>query len=357
MTRIVGPESREVRLSEPENYVEDKSAAVWIDWAHNLRTHTLGARLDVEVLEIRIGGSRLLRYLRSMWRTVRAIHRARPGVVIATNPSLLLGLLLLALRRWYGFSLVSDAHYVGIRALRGGRLVQGVLDFHNARADLVIVTNERQATYVTSLGGRAFVCPDPLPDLSGYSASVPVPDKAVFLICSFERDEPFEAVFQAFAGLQQAGYTLFVSGRYARAGIDPAHFPWVRFLGYVSEQEYYAYLHSCAVTVDLTELEDCLLCGAYEALAARRPLVISDTRALRDYFGAAAVLTDNSAEKIAQSVQHAYASRNDLTQEVSQWLARNEEYMGERVATLLEQLRSLYGQSASGSARSRRVLT
>lgn len=78
---------------------------------------------------------------------------------------------------------------------------------------------------------------------------------------TLERDEPYEAAFDAFSQLQQAGYTLFVSGNYRRASVDPARFPWVHFLGYVSEQEYYSYLASCALTMDLTVLEDCLLCG------------------------------------------------------------------------------------------------
>ena len=46
-------------------------------------------------------------------------------------------------------------------------------------SDLVIVTNERHARYVADLGGRTFVCPDPLPDLSGrIDARVSVPAKA-----------------------------------------------------------------------------------------------------------------------------------------------------------------------------------
>jgi glycosyltransferase involved in cell wall biosynthesis len=276
--------------------------------------------------------------------------------VIATNPSIVLGLLLLGARRWFGFVLVSDAHFVGLRSLRGQRLMQKVLDFYNSRADLVIVTNERQAQYLGSIGGRAYLCPDPLPDLNDrIGASVAVPEKSVFLICSFERDEPYEAAFDAFSQLQQAGYTLFVSGNYRRARVDPARFPWVRFLGYVSEPDYYSYLVSCAVTMDLTVLEDCLLCGAYEALAARRPLVISNTQALRDYFGAAAVLTDNTPEAIAESVERAYAQRSALAQEATKWVIANEVYMGERITTLKAQLLALH--TGSVPTRARRLRT
>src|SRR5215470_16408722 len=93
------------------------SPVIWIDWARNLRTRTLAQRLGVELVEIRLTGNRLMRYLRSTTRTVAAIRRARPQVVIATNPSLALGFLLLLLRSWYRFVLVSDAHYVGVRDL------------------------------------------------------------------------------------------------------------------------------------------------------------------------------------------------------------------------------------------------
>jgi glycosyltransferase involved in cell wall biosynthesis len=336
--------------------MQHRPAALWVDWDRHLRSRTLARRLDVTLLEVRIGGNRIWRYLKSIRRTMSALRGARPSIVIATNPSIVLGLLLLGVRRWFGFALVSDAHYVGIRSLRGQRLMQRVLDFYNSRADLVIVTNERQAQYLASIGGRPFLCPDPLPDLSDrIGARVAVPEKSVFLICSFERDEPYEAAFDAFSQLQQSGYTLFVSGNYRRASVDPARFPWVRFLGYVSEPDYYSYLVSCAVTMDLTLLEDCLLCGAYEALAARRPLVISNTQALRDYFGTAAVLTNNTPEAIAASVERAYAQRSALTQEATKWVIANEVYMGERITTLRVQLGAL--QTRSVPTRARRLRT
>lgn len=317
---------------------------IWIDWARNLRTRTLAQRLGVELVEIRLTGNRLLRYLRSTVRTVAAIRRARPQVVIATNPSLVLGFLLLLLRRWYGFLLVSDAHYVGVRDLHGWPLFQKLLDLHNSHADLVIVTNGGHASYLLGQGCRAYICPDPLPDLSTRgSVPVSVPAKAVFLVCSFETDEPYEAVFAAFARLRDRGYELFVSGNYKRAQIDPARFPWVHFLGYVPEAEYYSYLRSCAVVIDLTTLEDCLVCGAYEAMAAGKPLVLSRTRALTEYFGTAVVLTENTPEAIVANVEQAHSQRLELPRRVADWIAANERYMSERIATLKQQLTTLRG--------------
>jgi glycosyltransferase involved in cell wall biosynthesis len=308
---------------------------LWIDWGRHVRSHTLSRRLGVALEEISYEGGRLWRYIRSGRRTVATIQDKRPAVVIATNPSIVLGFLLLFLRKWYGFKLVSDAHYAGVRAFNEGWLLQSLLDFHNARVDLVVVTNESQARLLSSLGTRAYICQDPLPDLPrALQSSVPPGDRSALLVCSFSPDEPYEAAFEAFSSLQEDGFTLFVSGNYRRAKTDLSRFPWVRLLGFLPTDEYYEYLLSVSVVMDLTTREDCLVCGAYEALAAGKPLILSRTVALKDYFGDAAVLTDNTSEAIRESVLSAFARRNELAQKAKDWVARNDAYMTERITSL-----------------------
>jgi len=318
------------------------SQVLWVDWDRHLRTRTLVQRLAVDLLEICSGGSRIRRYVKCIMRTVTAIRSTRPEIVIATNPSLVLGFLLLALRRCYHFVLVSDAHYLGVRAMHGNRVVQKLLDFHNSKVDLVIVTNDAHATYLAEQGCRTYVCPDPLPRLTlDNSPTISLPQRSALLVCSFADDEPYEAVFAAFSRLVERGYVLFVSGNYRKAHIDPREYPWVRFLGYVSEDKYHAYLRSCSVVIDLTKLEDCLVCGAYEALALEKPLVLSRSRALTDYFGRAAVLTDNTTDSIMETVQQAHSQRDELISKVRDWIGTNERYMGERIAELRARLHTL----------------
>jgi glycosyltransferase involved in cell wall biosynthesis len=327
-----------------------RTPIIWIDWVSSLRSRTLAQRLGIDLHAIRVGGPRVWRYLSSIVQTLAAIRNARPEIVVATNPSLVLGFLLLALRKWYDFVLVSDAHYVGVKALRGRWIWQKVLDLHNSKADLVIVTTENHERHLALRGCRTYVCPDPLPQVTAQgSAAVAVPPKSVFLVCSFFEDEPYETAFAAFSRLQERGYTLFVSGNYKKVHIDPRKLPWVRFLGFVPDAEYYANLRACSVILDLTTLEDCLVCGAYEALAARKPLVVSNTQALGNYFGGAAVLTDNTAEAIVENVEQAFAERDALARKAAAWASANELYMSERIATLSAQLRSLRVQATEGS--------
>jgi glycosyltransferase involved in cell wall biosynthesis len=323
-----GRHGSEHERSEPKRLL-------WVDWGRNVRSRTLSRQLGVSLEEICCDRGRLWRYVENCGRTLFTIHKRRPEVLIATNPSIVLGLLLLVLRKWYGFRLVSDAHHCGVRAVNDIWLLQRLLDFYNARVDLVIVTNENHARFVASLGARAYVCQDPLPDISrAHQSRVTPEDRSVLLICSFDSDEPYEAAFEAFSSLHREGYILYVSGNYKKARTDVSRFPGVRFLGFLPTDQYYAYLLSVSVVLDLTTLEDCLVCGAYEALAAEKPLIVSKTAALSEYFGDAVVLTKNTADAIRESVLEAFTRRDELVQRAKDWVARNNKYMDEKVSGL-----------------------
>jgi glycosyltransferase involved in cell wall biosynthesis len=312
----------------------EKKQILWIDWGRHLRTQTLSRRLGVGLQEISFDGPRFWRYYRSALRTLSTIQDKRPDVVIATVPSIVLGFLLLVLRGWYGFRLVSDAHYLGVKAVDDSRLLQALLNFLNSRVDLVIVTNDSHARFLTALGARTYVCQDPLPEIPVSRSIVNAGERSVLLIASFDTDEPYEAAFEAFAGLRTHGVTLLVSGNYKKAQGDLSRFPWVRLLGFLPTDEYYAYLRSASVIMDLTTLEDCLVCGAYEALAAEKPLVVSKTTALREYFGDSVILTDNTPKGIEASVLRAFEQRDELVHLARTWVSRNQAYMDGRIAGL-----------------------
>jgi glycosyltransferase involved in cell wall biosynthesis len=315
---------------------------VWVDWGRHRRTHSLCERLSVDLVEIDRRGSRLKRYLWNSLDTFAEVRKRKPRVVIATNPSIVLGYLLLLMRPLFRFRLVSDAHFLGVKAVHANALLQKLLDFHNARADLVIVTNDNHARLLADLRAVTFVCEDPLPTIpDGIVPAPPNPAKTVFLIASFDVDEPLDDIFKAFDNLRGDGYVLFVSGNYRKSGIDPAHFPGIRFLGFVSEHEYFAHLRAADVVLDLTTVDDCLVCGAYEAMALRKPLVISNTRALADYFGAAAVLTENEPAAIERAIRTAYEHAADLSRKTDTWTAASERAMNARISALRSELARL----------------
>ncbi len=61
-------------------------------------------------------------------------------------------------------------------------------------------------------------------------------------------------------------------------------------------------LAAADVVVVLTDRDDTLLSGAWEAIALARPLVVSGTRALRDTFGDAVTFVDSDGPSIAAGI-------------------------------------------------------
>jgi glycosyltransferase involved in cell wall biosynthesis len=242
--------------------------------------------------------------------------------VFAPNPSIVLAYLLLVLRSIFGYTLVIDAHYAGVVAPGGGTLFQKVLDCCNRWADLVIVTNEEHRRHVEAIGGRSLLCEDPLPDIERYARTQSEESRAVFVICSFDIDEPYADVLRAASILRQEGYVFLISGDFRKAKIDPSEWPHVRFLGYVPEPEFYGRLADSQVVVDLTGQEDCLVCGAYEAMTLEKPLVTSRTKALQRYFTAGTVFVDHRPPTIAEGVRVAYERRSQLRQAIRDWKTR-----------------------------------
>jgi glycosyltransferase involved in cell wall biosynthesis len=68
----------------------------------------------------------------------------------------------------------------------------------------------------------------------------------------------------------------------------------------------------------LTDYENCLVCGAYEAVAAEVPLILSDTKALRTYFSKGVVFTKNNVNDIAEKVNSAIERKEVMEKEIQQ---------------------------------------
>lgn len=315
-----------------------QAAVIWVTWERQPRNRSMTKGLGIPLFEILSNRGDVLRYLSCAGRTVRLLVGRKPKVVVCQNPSIVLTVLLLVLRSFLGIRVAIDAHFGGIDAGNGSRASQSLLDWCNRKADLVIVTNSDHADQVARVGGRPFVCPDPLPDLSTFRSDDEEIQKKLFLICSFDVDEPYQEVFKAAESLAEEGYHLFASGNYRKAGVVPGDYPHVTMLGFVPEEEFYGHLFSSQVIIDLTDNDNCLVCGAYEAMEAEKPLVLSNKKALRDYFTGGVVFSENRAGPIAEAAKAAYADRGRLKEGARDWVRQARKDMESRLTALREVL-------------------
>jgi glycosyltransferase involved in cell wall biosynthesis len=108
---------------------------------------------------------------------------------------------------------------------------------------------------------------------------------------------------------------IFMTGNYKKLNSDiidnkPEN---VYFTGYLSDDDYWEILCSVNLIIDLTHRDNCLVCGAYEAAAIGKPMILSDTTALRKYFRKGYVFTKNNPDDIVKSVNYAMDNIEELT--------------------------------------------
>lgn len=296
--------------------------AIWITWEKQRRNREIAKRIGVVLYEwsyIDKIENRIVKYLFGLAKTSFLLFNLKPSIVFCQNPSIILSVFVCLISRIFLFRVIVDTHNAGLFPA-GGRykILLRISKLIQRLAFLNIVTNTKLKYYVEKNGGKAFVLPDPIPEFSEMPIQTFEHPFTILFICSFADDEPYENVFSA-ADIIGDLYHMYVTGNYKKKSINPKVIPTnVTLLGYISETEYVKMIHSVDITIDLTDRENCLLCGAYESVAAEKPMVISNTEVLREYFDKGAVYTDNTACDIALSIKKAQNEFVRLKNEIQQ---------------------------------------
>jgi glycosyltransferase involved in cell wall biosynthesis len=275
-----------------------------LNWFEHRRTRELCAGLGIELVRLSTTYRGLRRYLLLTAHTVALLFRRRPDVLLVQSPSLVLGILALVLRGALGYRLVVDAHNEAVEPHENRQAwIRWLSRWVIRRADLTIVTNRQLAQIVVRQGGRAFILPDRIPAAAaGGPTRTLGPGFNVVLIATFARDEPVAAILEAVRGVE---LELFVTGnpRKLRQDVAARAPPNVHFTGFLAEGDYWDLLRAADAVVDLTLKPDCLVCGAYEALAVGKPMLLSNNVASLELFGESALFTDNTVRDIRHSFE------------------------------------------------------
>ena len=284
-----------------------------LTWMDQRRTQELCAGLDLELVVLKTRWRGPLRYLLLSCRTVRLLVRRRTQVLLVQNPSLILATLALLMRFLLGYRLIVDAHNEAVEPyINRQRWVKSLSRWVIRNADLTIVSNRQLAALVEGWGGRSFTLPDPIP-----IPPAVLPARAldgvfnVVLIATHAPDEPIEQVFEAVRGTD---VNLYVTGNARRmdAALAARAPENVRFTGFLPDPDYWALLRSADAIIDLTLMEDCLVSGAYEALAVGTPMLLSNNRASIELFSGAASFTDNTTADIRRELERLRLGRGEL---------------------------------------------
>ncbi len=278
--------------------------SIWVTWEIQRRNRSLATVLGSRLYEFDYHGARLTRYFVLTRKTLAVLRENTVDVVFVQNPSIILATLAVLWKRFNPSvsKLVIDCHNAGIYPKRFQFLVPWLL----RNADGCIVTSEALSSVVSTWGGNPLVMPDPLPCLDEVERKQ-LQGISILFICSWAEDEPIADVVAAARLLSEQGHStahIYITGRprieeYPDMGEIPAN---VTLTGFLSSEEFDSYLTSCDIILDLTTRDDCMVCGAYEGVAAGKPMVLSDNGATAAYFTHGVELTDNSAPDICEKI-------------------------------------------------------
>ena len=295
--------------------------AIWFSWENHRRNREVSKALGVTLYEFpEIDGinNPFKKYILGLFKTIRILLKIRPKLIFAQNPSLILSLFVVTLRKIFNYRVIIDAHNVGLFPKEGKcGLLNRLSRFVQRHADLVIVSNPGLQPVVKSNGGKSFVLPDKIPDIQPNSKLPLDGSFKILFICSFAKDEPYLEVIEA-ARLVGKDVRIYVSGNYRKAVLIPSELPEnITLTGYLSEENYIHFLNSVDATIDLTTRENCLVCGAYESVAAGKPVILSDTSALKNYFNQGAIFSENTGPALARAIVQLISQHQKLYESIS----------------------------------------
>lgn len=295
----------------------DLSEGIWISWQEHIRTSSLCESFGMPLFTLKTSTSSFVRHFWLSLKTFSLLVQKRPPILFVQNPSLVLTLFSVLVRPLFKFRLVVDAHNEGVQPyLNNSSMINKITNFVLERADITIVTNSNLANYVKAKKGYPIILPDKVPSAEHHESSptIKLSDKFNLLfICTFAPDEPYVEIFNAASELQD-DVTIYVTGNYNKISDELLKDTSVNvvFLGFVSEPDYWSYMKSVDAVIDLTKMDDCLVCGAYESVSVNQPLITSNFDALKEYFNEGTVYCDNTTNGIIDSISeiknhhHAY---------------------------------------------------
>jgi hypothetical protein len=284
---------------------------LWLSWEVHTRSRSISSALNIKLIELISNKPSVGRYIFLSIKTILILFKQKPEVLIVQNPSIVLSYISVIFRPLIGYKLIMDCHNAALVPLEGKypwlvKLAQFLIN----KAKFVIVTNEELAKQVFSLKGAPIILNDPIPEFDYEKSLKNRNDQPkVTLIATWAEDEPIKEFLDAVA--QMENLDVYVTGRLKEPELKEKY-NMVNFTGFLSRSDYIKLISSSDLIVDLTTRENCLVCGAYEAVGVGVPLLLSNTLSLRSTFDLGAEFCDNDVDSIIDGINSAISNIQEL---------------------------------------------
>lgn len=300
------------------------SKSIWITWERQRRSIELANVFNTKLYILESSLLFALRYSLLSIRTLLILIKDKPKIVFGQNPSIVLAALLCIFKKIFGYKLIIDRHSnFKLSTLDDKKVKWRILHylskFSIRKADLTIVTNDFLYNLVNSWGGRSFILQDKLPMLNLGSVIRLNGEKNIVFISTFSGDEPIAEVIEASKKIDH-NWVVYITGNYKNYRRKDSllnNLPSnIRLTGFLPEKDYQSLLMSADLLMVLTTAEHTLTCGAYEGASLLKPLIVSDTEAMRSYFFKGAVYSKPDSNSISTTIKYAVLNIEMLKKDI-----------------------------------------
>lgn len=288
------------------------NTGIWITWEKQIRNRGLSEALNFKLYEMVCDKTCLKRYITLIVKTIQVIIKEKPPIVVAQNPSIVLAILVVGLKKIFDYIVIIDAHNGGLKPKDGKiKILNLAARLLQKKADITLVTNEALKKDVERNGGFAHILHDKIPVVTSNEHYKFDGHVNIVYICTFADDEPYEEVITSASRIPN-NYYLYITGNNKKMKGDIEVSENVKLVGYVPEKEYWSLLHGADIIMDLTTRDNCLVCGAYEGVAFGKPLILSNTFATKEYFSAGCIYVDPTVDSIVDGIIECVNKKNIL---------------------------------------------
>ena len=287
---------------------------IWVTWEKHRRSTELSKTFNAELIcfsELpNFLNVRIFKYLINTTKTIKCFIEKMPRIVFVQNPSIMLAFITVLMKPYFKYFLIIDRHsnfkFEKNRKYLLWRIFDKLSNYTIKRSDLTIVTNEYLENYIKKIGGNGAVLPDKMPNIKKHKFRKLDGKISMVYICTFSSDEPVHEVIEA-AKKMGKNYVLYITGnhkKYTHLKKIENNLPEnIIFTGYLNEESYQVLISSCDIIIVLTTQEYTINCGAYEALAVDKPMIISNTKTLKEYFDHGVEYTDPNCYSICNAIK------------------------------------------------------
>ena len=279
----------------------------------------------------------LFKYIGQAIRTMRILDRERPAAVFVMTPPVFAALPAFWYARKHNAKVVMDAHTAAFMHPRWRRF-QWLQRRLCRRAATTLVHNDHLAEVVRATGAHATVVPD-VPVVFTEVERFQRPTAfTVAVVCSFNYDEPIEAIFAAAARLPDVRFFITGNPRHLDQKLRAMLPANATLTGFLSGAAYGGLLQGADAVMVLTTRDHTMLRGAYEAIYQGTPIILSDWPILRQAFDEGAVHVRNEADAIAEGVRTVQAQHGGLREGANRLRQRKQESWHSIKRAILERI-------------------